>query len=84
MAGKGTYHERMAQLEKILSIVAGVQVEIFIRDMTSEHFFVTISTDGDQLEAMQKLLKFFGPRMTGASMDFDPECNQTCLWGKLA
>jgi hypothetical protein len=65
-------------LENVLSIVANAPIEITIRGELD----FTVSTEGNQPQAMKNLKRYFNKsrRLESWKTSFDSECDMTCAW----
>jgi hypothetical protein len=70
---------RQTKLEKAISQVAGVQVEITVIDKKNFSFLF----DGDNKEAANKIVKYFSSHAIVDNDGYDEECDCTCIYVKV-
>lgn len=63
-------------LEKELSKILKVEVEITIRDKNK----FTVSFDGENKEAVKKFESFMNGKLSRIESEYDLECDMTCIW----
>jgi len=70
---------KLQQLEKSISKLAGVDVEITIIDEKNFSFFF----EGENESAANKIVKYFSPNAEVENDGYDEECDCTCIYIKV-